>query len=410
MSVTEINLPESDGRLVENIAHFAHALRKAGVKVGTAQIKTAVEAVQAAGFSRRIDFYYTLRATLITRPEDLEVFHQVFAMFWRDPEFLERMIRMLSPLLEMVDNKETDKQPAQRRAADALTDDPGSQANSRKREELEVDARFDWSQNETLRAMDFEQMSAAEITEATRAIRQLSLPVAPVQTRRLIASAYGRRPDVRAMLRRSLRRGGELDRMMFRSRRYRPPNLVVLCDISGSMSVYSRMMVHFLHALVWSPNPGWGKVSSFTFSTQLTNITRALHLKDIDEALDAVGQDAPDWQGGTRIGAALHRFNRDWSRRVLGQGTVVLLITDGLEKGDVSLLGSEIDRLALSSRQLIWLNPLLRWDGFSPKAAGIRTILPFVDSFYSCHSLDSLADISRSLSGAGEKDRLMALI
>ena len=408
--VAEDTLPAAKGRLVENVVHFTRALRQAGVKVGTSQVGTAIEAVQAAGFSRRSDFYYTLRATLITRPEHLEVFHQVFSMFWRDPEYLERMIRMLSPLLQSAKQVSKPGQAAQRRAVEALTDQPELRRDVPEREALEVDARFSWSQNEVLRAMDFEQMSTAETAEAARAIRRLDLPVEPVRTRRHMASVRGRNPDVRAMLSRALRRGGEIDRLVLRTQRFRPPDLVAICDISGSMSAYSRMMMHFLHALVWAPNSSWGNVSGFTFGTQLTNITRALHLRDVDLALDAVGREAPDWQGGTRIGDALCRFNRDWSRRVLGRGAVVLLITDGLERGDVSVLRAEAERLSLSCRNLIWLNPLLRWDGFAPKAAGIRAILPSVSSFHACHSLDSLADLSKSLSGPGEKHRLMAML
>jgi hypothetical protein len=194
-----------------------------------------------------------------------------------------------------------------------------------------------------------------------------------------------------------LRRGGEIERIEMRKRRTRPPDLVALCDISGSMSVYSRMLMHFLHGVTWAPERGWGRVSAFTFGTRLTNVTRALAQKDPDAALAAAGRDAQDWEGGTRIGEALRRFNVDWSRRVLGQGAVVLLITDGLERGDTGVLEREIERLRLSCRQLIWLNPLLRWEGFAPKAAGIRAILPHVDSFHACHSLDSLADLSAAL-------------
>jgi uncharacterized protein with von Willebrand factor type A (vWA) domain len=404
-------LPETDGRLVENIVHFTRALRKAGIAVGTSQLRTAIEAVQHAGFTKRQDFYYTLRATLITRPEHLETFHQVFTFFWRDPEYLERMMKMMLPLVQTLGADE-DQAPkaAERRAAEALMDEQERPPQAPDREEVELDATFSWSQNEVLRGMDFEQMSAAEMVKASRAIRSMTLPIEPFKTRRFSPSVHGRKPDVRAMLRRSLRKGGEIDRLSFKSPRTRAPNLVALCDISGSMSVYSRMMMHFLHALVWSPNPGWGRVHGFTFGTQLTNVSRALHLKDVDLALTAAGQDAPDWQGGTRIGDALHRFNRDWSRRVLGQGAVVLLITDGLERGDAVLLKTEIERLSLSCRRLIWLNPLLRWDEFAPKARGIRTILPYVDSFHACHSLDSLSDLGAALQSTGEKQRLLKMI
>jgi uncharacterized protein with von Willebrand factor type A (vWA) domain len=389
-------LPETEGRLAENIVHFARALRKAGVRVGPAQVQSAIEAVAAAGFTHKTDFYHTLRATLIHRAEHLEVFDQIFAMFWRDPEFIEHMIHLMSPTLRK-DAEERKKKAAERRAAEALTDEGKPPRDVPEREELTLDARISWSASERLRAMDFEQMSAAEIREAAAAVRMLSLPVKPVPTRRSVASPAGRRPDLRATLRRSLRRGGEVERIEMRKRRSRPPDLVALCDISGSMSVYSRMLMHFLHAVTWAPERGWGRVSAFTFGTRLTNVTRALAQKDPDAALAAAGRDAQDWEGGTRIGEALRRFNVDWSRRVLGQGAVVLLITDGLERGDTLTLEREIERLRLSCRQLIWLNPLLRWDGFAPKAAGIRAILPHVDSFHACHSLDSLAALSAAL-------------
>jgi uncharacterized protein len=389
-------LPETQGRLADNIVHFARALRKAGVRVGPAQVQSAIEAVAAAGFTHKTDFYHTLRATLIHRAEHLEVFDQIFAMFWRDPEFIEQMIHLMSPTLRKV-AEERKKKAAERRAAEALTDAPAPPEGTPEREELQMDARISWSASERLRAMDFEQMSAAEIAEAARAVRGLSLPVKPVPTRRSVASPSGRRPDLRATLRRSLRRGGEVERIEMRKRRTRLPDLVALCDISGSMSVYSRMLMHFLHAVTWAPQRGWGRVSAFTFGTRLTNVTRALAQKDPDAALAAAGRDAQDWEGGTRIGEALWRFNVDWSRRVLGQGAVVLLISDGLERGDTGVLEREIERLRLSCRQLIWLNPLLRWDGFEPKAAGIRAILPHVDSFHACHSLDSLDALAAAL-------------
>ncbi len=391
-------LPDTEGRLAENIVHFTRALRKAGVRVGPAQVEQAIRAVEVAGFTRKTDFYHILRATLINRPEHLEVFHQVFAMFWRDPEYLEAMIQMMSPTLRKPDEEAPKAKKGERRAAEALTETPEAPRPADEREEIQVEARLSWSVNETLRAMDFEQMSVAEVAEAERAIRQLRLPVDPLTTRRKVSSATGRVPDLRTTLRRSMRRGGEVLRIERKSPRHRPPDLVALCDISGSMSVYSRLMLHFLHAMMREPHGNWGRINAFTFGTRLTNITRALGRKDVDEALDAVGREARDWQGGTRIGAALERFNKDWSRRVLGQGAVVILITDGLERDDLDRLGREIERLHKSCRTLLWLNPLLRWQEFSPKAGGIKTILPHVDGFHACHSLDSMADLARALS------------
>ncbi|MCP5038376.1 MAG: VWA domain-containing protein, partial [Rhodobacteraceae bacterium] len=379
-------LPEMEGRLVDNIVYFARALRRAGLKVGTSQVESAISAVAAAGFTQREDYYYALRATLVSRPEHLEVFHQVFQMFWRDPEYLERMVRSMLPLLQTVDQETPPPKAAEKRAAEAMWDGKSNPAAPPEREEIEVDAELSWSENEVLRKQDFEQMTNAEQAEAAALIRTLTLPVDPFPTRRYQSSVTGRRPDARAMIRRSLRKGGEIDRLAHKKPRWRPPNLVAICDISGSMSTYARMMMHFLHALTWAPVSGWGKVYGFTFGTRLTNVSRALATRDVDLALEALGRDAPDWQGGTRIGEALYRFNRDWSRRVLGQGAVVLLITDGLERGSTSLLETEAPRLARSCRRLIWLNPLLRFEAFAPEAAGIRTLLPVVDSFHACHS------------------------
>jgi uncharacterized protein with von Willebrand factor type A (vWA) domain len=282
-------------------------------------------------------------------------------------------------------------------------DDEGAQ--------IEIDASFTMSAEERLRTLDFEQMSLAEVAEAKRMLARLSLPVRPLASRRMQADPAGAAFDARRTLRDSLRRGGEIAALARRSPRIRWPNLVVLCDISGSMSQYSRLVLHFVHAVANRRGQGWARVHAFTFGTRLTNITRHLRQRDVDAALRAAGAEAQDWSGGTRIGACLHDFNRDWSRRVLGQGAVVLLITDGLDRDDAGALAREMERLHLSARRLIWLNPLLRWDGFAPRATGIRAMLPHVDSFRAGHSIASLEDLGRAISDAtdaGEKARLMA--
>ncbi|KPQ13286.1 MAG: Protein containing von Willebrand factor type A (vWA) domain [Rhodobacteraceae bacterium HLUCCO18] len=397
---------DAEGRLVENILHFTHALRKAGVKVGTAQVETAIRAVAEAGFSRRIDFYHTLRATLITRAEHLEVFHQVFAMFWRDPDFLTSLMHMLSPQLE--GEPERRKPDAgQRRAEEALSGAP-QHKDRPQRDEIERQAILTWSGREVLRRKDFDQMSASELAEAERAVRVLDLPVKPILTRRTRPDRYGARPDPRATLRAARRRAGEIERIERKTARVRHPDLVALCDISGSMSVYSRMLLRYMHAVTHARDRGWGHVHAFTFGTSLTNVTRALRQNDPDLALATVGREASDWEGGTRIGAALERFNREWSRRVLTSGAVVILITDGLERDDPGLLDREAARLSRSAGRVIWLNPLLRWDGFAPRAGGVRTLLSHVDSFHACHSLDSLQALSDAFGQRGLRDRMLA--
>ncbi|MGF1502837.1 MAG: VWA domain-containing protein [Paracoccaceae bacterium] len=387
-----------NGKLAANILHFARALRAAGLPVGPARIVEAIAAVEAAGFEHRADFYHTLAACLISRPEHRAVFDQCFHLFWRDPQLLERALSLLLPELRQPEREHTPR-PGEARAAEALTAgvEPPPPAAPDPGEEIEIDAAFTFSDREALAARDFEQMTAAEIAAAKRAIAGLRLPVRPIAGRRTEAHPRGALADWRQTMRRAMRTGGEARALARRRRRERWPNLVALCDISGSMASYSRMFLHFLHAAANAPGPGWGRVHAFTFGTRLTNISRHLAARDVDEALARAGREATDWEGGTRIGASLGAFNRDWSRRVLGQGAVVLLITDGLDRDDPGRLSREAERLRLSCRTLIWLNPLLRWDGFEPKAGGMRALLPQVDSYRPVHNLASLADLAEAL-------------
>lgn len=409
----DLPVPE-DGKLAANILHFARALRRAGLPVGTGRVVDAIRAVEAAGFTDREDFFHTLEACFVSRPEHRQVFAQMFRLYWRDPQFLEHMMSLLLPGLRGV-SEARDPADAERRAAEALLAGTGAPPPARgdaaEEEEVEFDARLTFSAEERLRSMDFEQMSPAEIAAAKRAIARLDLGVRPIPSRRTRPSPQGRAADWRGTLRRALRTGGEVEKLVLKARRTRWPDLVALCDISGSMASYSRMILHFLHAVANQKGAGWAQVHAFTFGTRLTNITRHLRTRDVDAALAAAGREARDWEGGTRIGACLHEFNRDWSRRVLPSGAVVLLITDGLDRDDPDFLAREVERLHLSARKLIWLNPLLRWDGFAPRAGGVRAILPHVDSFRACHSIASLEDLAAALSrpeDTGERARLLA--
>jgi uncharacterized protein with von Willebrand factor type A (vWA) domain len=411
----DLPLPD-DPKLVANLTHFARALRRAGLPVGPGRVLTAIEAVAAAGFSSRTDFYWTLHACFVNRPEERQVFNQTFRLFWRDPRYMEHMMALMLPAIRGV-QEETPAEAAAKRAAEALLDgapEPQRPETPEKDEGetlIEVDASQTASAAERLRTLDFEQMTADEAAEAKRMLARLSLPVPPLPTRRLIAAPAGRRPDWRRTLRASLRTGGEVQAIARRAPATRWPALVVLCDISGSMAQYSRMVLHFVHTVANRQGQGWARVHAFTFGTRLTNITRHLRHKDADAALAAAGKQAQDWQGGTRIGDCLRAFNRDWSRRVLGQGAVVLLISDGLDRGEPARLAREMERLHLSARRLIWINPLLRWDGFAPRAGGVRAMLPHVDAFRAGHSVASLEALARALSDpgdAGEKARLMA--
>ena len=403
-----------NGKLVANIVYFVRTLRRAGVPVGSAQTLQAIRAVQAAGFTQRRDFFFTLRATLITRIEHLDVFERIFSMFWRDPEFLEVMVQTMLPMIQTQAAK-GDKKTAEQRAAEAMMDGapPPPQSDIQDpREEVEVDAEFSFSANEKLGSMDFEQMSNAEMVAAKQTIKSMSFPIKPIPSRRLIPSPTGSRIDVRATFRATMRAGGEAIDLPKRKPKTRPLDLVALCDISGSMSTYSRLFMHFLHSVSLTRGQGWAKVHAFTFGTRLTNITQSLSKRDPDAALEAVGKQSQDWDGGTRIGDSLDAFNKHWSRRVLARGAFVLIVTDGLERQNTDQLERAACRLRRSARKVIWLNPLMRWEGFSPQAAGIRALLPHVDSFHSCHSLNSLRDLTDSLSSVGldEKQRLMNLL
>jgi uncharacterized protein with von Willebrand factor type A (vWA) domain len=381
------------GRLAANIMHFGRVLRAAGLPVGPGRMLDAIRAVETVGVARRDDFYWTLHAVFVNRRDQRMLFDQAFHLFWRNPRIMERMMGMLLP--QMLAGPDPQEPDIQRRVLEAMgrNADPGD-SKSAEEQEFEIDAALTWSDRELLQEMDFEQMSADELRAAEAAIRRMRLPMPDVATRRFLADPRGARVDPRASRRAALRAGGDVIPLRRRTRRLRPPPLVLLCDISGSMSRYSRMAILFMHALTNDRD----RVHSFVFGTRLTNITRQLRRRDVDEALKRVADRVDDWSGGTRIGACLHDFNLHWSRRVLGQGAVVLLISDGLDRDAGEGLEREIERLAKSCRRLVWLNPLLRWDGFEPRATGVRAILPHVDEFRPVHNLHSLGDLADALS------------
>jgi len=287
-----------------------------------------------------------------------------------------------------------------RRVAEALSPkEPGRGEGEREEEppELELDAVLTWSNRELLQGKDFEQMTAEELAAARREIGRLRLPIMQVATRRFRPEARGRRVYLRRTLRQSLRGGGAAIDLARKERRKRHPPLVILCDISGSMNRYSRMLLLFMHAITSDRD----RVHSFLFGTRLTNVTRQLRNRDIDLALARIGALVQDWAGGTRIGACLKEFNGVWSRRVLGQGAVVLLISDGLDRDAGEGLASEMERLHKSCRRLIWLNPLLRFDAYAPISTGAKAMIRHVDDFRPVHSLGSLRELTTVLSREG---------
>ena len=391
----------SGGKLAANVMQFARALRAAGLPVGPGRVLDALQAVEAVGVGSRQDLYWTLHAVFVSRRDQWQVFDQCFHIFWRDPQILERMMSLMLPQLES-DALPPQGPEASRRVAEALGPQkvPGQgEGESDKEEVVELDAVMTWSDRELLQAKDFEQMSAEEIAAARREVQRLKLPIMQVPTRRFRRDPLGSRVDMRRTLRQSLRGGGGMIDLARKEWTLRHPPLVILCDISGSMDRYARMLLQFMHAVTSDRD----RVFSFVFGTRLTNITRYLRHRDIDLALEKVGGVVRDWAGGTRIGHSIEEFNRVWSRRVLGQGAVVLLITDGLDRDAGAGLAVAMERLHKSCRRLIWLNPLLRFDAYAPISTGARAMIRHVDDFRSVHNLASLRDLTEVLSREGKR-------
>src|SRR3982075_1144305 len=385
-------MAQETGRLAENIVHFARALRSAGIPVGPVSVLDRLAAVEAAGVSTRDDFYWTLHAVFVKRHEHTLLFDQAFRIFFRRRGTIDKL---LAAMLPQAPREEEKPPPGAQRIQEALL--AGQGEVERKPPELEIDARLTVSDREVLQKKDFAQMTAAEIAAAKDAIKRLVLSLDEVKTRRLAPDRHGHRVDMRRTLRASLKAGGAVIDLKYLGPRAKSPPIVALLDISGSMSQYTRLFLHFLHAVTDARK----RVHTFLFGTRLTNVTRALKARDPDEALASCSSAVEDWAGGTRIATSLHTFNKLWGRRVLGQGAIVLLISDGLEREADARLAFEIDRLHRSCRRLIWLNPLLRFSGFEAKAKGIRAMLPHVDELRPIHNLDSMAELVRALSADG---------
>ena len=386
MPTTINHLAPPTGNIADNVVGFARALRAAGVPVGSGAVIDAMNALQVIDIGNRGDVFTTLEAIFVKRRDHALIFAQAFALFFRAAQEWQHLLDSVP----LPDHARKPPPPASRRVQEAFSQ--GSTMEQPQAEEQEV--RLSVSDREVLQKKDFAQMSAAEIAQATRAIEKMRLPQAELETRRYQPDARGLKLDMRRTLRASLRTGGEIIDIRRLGRIEKPAPIVALLDISGSMSEYTRLFLHFLHAIMDARK----RVSVFLFGTRLTNVTRALRQRDPDEALASCSKTVEDWAGGTRIATSLHTFNKMWARRVLGQGAIVLLISDGLEREADSRLAFEIDRLHRSCRRLIWLNPLLRFDGFEPKAHGIKLMLPHVDEFRPVHNLVSIEGLITALS------------
>jgi uncharacterized protein with von Willebrand factor type A (vWA) domain len=384
-------------QLGANVVHFTRLLRRAGLRLGTASALDALAAAAAVDVSRRGELYWALHAVLVKRPEDRELFDQAFRLFWRDPLALgsDSAAGADGALAQILPHLRLPRPPAvSRRVAEAWRQSAeGERARLQRARSPQPDAALTFSADEVLRTRDFEQMSAEDLARAKRIVAGMAIGPRPVRTRRFRSDPHGARIDLGRTARDSAKTFGDLAPLRFRSRVEAPPPLVVLCDVSGSMGRYSEMLLHFLHALLGART----RVHAFLFATRLTPVTRILRRRDPDEALARCGRQVVDWAGGTRLRACLREFNRSWSRRVLGHGALVLLVTDGLDRDPEPGLAAEADRLHRSCRRLVWLNPLLRWSGFQPRAQGVRALLAHVDEHRPVHNLDSLEALGRAL-------------
>ena len=381
----------NQGRIAENIMYFARLLRSAGLPVGPGKVLDAISAVRLVGIGEQEDLYWCLFSQFVNRNDQRELFNQAFHIFWRNPHIMERMMGAMLPIIKVEQEEELEEMS--RRLSEAMSNGSSTSNSEAASSKVEFDASFTFSEKEVLQEKDFEKMSAEEIAVAKQAIAQLRLSVMDLPTRRFKRAAQGTQIDMRATLRAALRSPDVVPLKLKKPKR-RPPPLVMLCDISGSMNQYSRMFLHFMHAMT----NGRQRVHCFVFGTRLTNISRYLKHRDVDVALDKAAVGVKDWSGGTRIGACLKEFNNYWSRRVLTQGAITLIISDGLDRDEADGLKKEMDRLTKSSRRLVWLNPLLRFESFEPKAKGIRAMLPYVDDFKAAHNLKSLIELADLLS------------
>jgi uncharacterized protein len=395
--------------IAANLLTFGRRLREAGLPVGSGQMLGLVEAIGAIDVRNERDVYYAARASLVTRPEQRPTFDREFAQFWRELAGAQRKpLEAFSandapnevPLPEASRKRKQEAKASNATAEEERTVLAISEAdeNDASAGEEEIEAPPEdvllFSARETLRKKDFSQCTADEIAEARRIIEGMDWRLGTRRTRRRVKATHGDFIDRRATLRHSLKHGGTPLELRRQKRKIRTRPLVLICDISGSMDRYARLLLRFVHAL----GQGLEATEVFVFGTRLTRITRALRKRDVDAAITQVVESVEDWSGGTRIGQAIKTFNYEWSRRVLRSGATVVVISDGWDRGDPKLLAQEMARLQRSCRRLIWLNPLLGAPGYQPLTQGMRAALPYIDEFLPVHNLQSLEALAALLS------------
>jgi hypothetical protein len=377
---------EAEPDLLPRLGAFARLLHDVGMDAGPGRLASATEALAAVGVGDPAAFRDALRTCFVSRREELAVFEAAFDLFWSTPN--------ASPLAGTIPGR-SQPLPLSPERARAWAETLGlNQRSAPKPPEEEIPAHSSgYTHQELLRRKDFDQLTWDESEQIKRLLQQSPWRIAQRRTRRLRPARAGE-VDLRRTARHSIRSGGEAMHIFRRQTRVRRRPLILLCDVSGSMERYSRLLLIFAHAVARREN-----VETFVFSTRLTRLTRQLRQRDVDVALDRVAKQVHDFSGGTRIGDALAEFNRRWARRVLGHGAVVIVISDGWDRGEPERLAQELERLRRSCHRLIWLNPLLGSDGYQPVTRGMAAALPHLDEFMAAHSLEALDELGRFLAG-----------
>jgi len=403
---------ERGERLLYRLTEFGRLLWESGINVGPRQMLDLAETLNYVDVTNKEDFYNTLKCSLLARHEQEAIFNQMFLYYWYMRDQKDKKAENPTGAAKRDDRKMRLPPSERKRLAEHLN------ANEQQRRDLknemrqserrrQYDDRVDeeddddtstpqgtaYSAIELLRKKDFESFTWEEVQEAKRLMAEMHWNLGMRTTHRKTPSRRGSYPDMRRLVRRNLKYGGEILELTWREIKRKPRPLVIICDISGSMSLYSRLLLHFIHTI----SNGLMNVEAFVFGTRLTRITRQLKKRDVDDAIRDVSKNVQDWSGGTRIGDALHHFNHKWAKRVLGRGAVVLIISDGWDRGEPGVLQTEMDRLQHSCHRLIWLNPLLGSPDYRPLTIGMKTALPYIDNFLPAHNLDSLISLGKLL-------------
>src|SRR5579885_1654126 len=395
---------ERGERLLYRLTEFGRLLWESDINVGPHQILELAETLDLIDITDKEEVYHTLKCCLLTKHEKEPIFNQMFTYYWLMRDRQNKKDKENSGAAKREERQMRIPPSERKRLAEHMNADTRKELRqemrpTEHRQPRNVREEHDddddtgqppqgtaYSAIEQLRKKDFENFTWEEVQEAKRLMAEMRWNLGMRRTRRKAPARSGSYPDMRRIVRRNLKYGAELIELTWREIKYKPRPLVIICDISGSMSLYSRLLLHFIHTI----SNGLMNVETFVFGTRLTRITRQLKKRDVDDAVRDVAKSVQDWSGGTRIGDTLHHFNHHWSKRVLGRGAVVLIISDGWDRGDASVLEAEMDRLQHSCHRLIWLNPLLGSPDYRPLTIGMKTALPYIDNFLPAHNLDSL--------------------